>query len=188
MSREEIRGVTEMQATQRAEREATAAAVAARTRRKRRRSEGIRRALEMRAEQVEAFKAEQRAAVHATIVAQREAKARRDADERADRFREEFAVGGIFLWTAQRRGERDAPDRDPLVGSGEESSIPQPREIPLRARWRWQAPSCAAEVTPCLNSSRSWEARARSKRTRPGSMVARVNIRAATCHASFVPT
>ena len=42
----------------------------------------------MRAEQVEAFKAEQRAAVHATIVAQREAKARRDADERADRFRE----------------------------------------------------------------------------------------------------
>ena len=74
MSREEIRGVTETQATQRAERAA--------------RSEGIRRALEMRAEQVEAFKAEQRAAVHATIVAQREAKARRDADERADRFQE----------------------------------------------------------------------------------------------------
>ena len=49
----------------------------------------------MRAEQVEAFKAEQRAAVHATIVAQREAKARRDADERADRFRE-GTFGRIF--------------------------------------------------------------------------------------------
>ena len=88
MSREEIRGVTEMQATQRAEREATAAAVAGEDAAEAARSEGIRRALEMRAEQVEAFKAEQRAAVHATIVAQREAKARRDADERADRFRE----------------------------------------------------------------------------------------------------
>ena len=88
MSREEIRGVTEMQATQRAEREAAAAAVAREDAADAARSEGIRRALEMRAEQVEAFKAEQRAAVHATIVAQREAKARRDADERADRFRE----------------------------------------------------------------------------------------------------
>ena len=88
MSREEIRGVTEMQATQRAEREAAAAAVAGEDAADAARSEGIRRALEMRAEQVEAFKAEQRAAVHATVVAQREAKARRDADERADRFRE----------------------------------------------------------------------------------------------------
>ena len=49
-------------------------------------AEGVRKTLEMRAEQVEAFKLEQRMAVRATVDAQRARKAALDATARSDRF------------------------------------------------------------------------------------------------------
>ena len=82
----ELAAVAEAQRAQRVAKAEAAAAAAAAEARAASHYEDTRRALEMNAERVEQFKAEQRAAVLATVLGQRAEKHEGDAADRAERF------------------------------------------------------------------------------------------------------
>ena len=99
----ELAAVAEAQRAQRVAKAEAAAVAAAAERRAASHYENTRRALDMNAERVEQFKAEQRAAVLATVLGQRAEKHEGDAAERARRFGAPFGEAYFAKFGATAR-------------------------------------------------------------------------------------